>query len=170
MPENGSRRVIHDAAEIGKPLGQGEQIEGRKQDHGIDGPGLEGREAGRGRAGINQVVIAVLQAIRNEHPGEIEAGDVLRPADHDRLALQILDALDRRLADQRKRRFLTFEPQQTDCRALLDGADRVYKRREPAIFNEPAASCCTSCALDCTDSHLTSNPSAVNIPSRSAIR
>ena len=83
-------RVVDGQAEIAEARRLGVEVERRQQDRGVDRAGLQRLEARRGRAREHHVELARLHAVRRQHALEIHLGDVLRAADRDDLALEVL--------------------------------------------------------------------------------
>src|SRR5215471_21693222 len=64
-------------------------------------------------------------AVRLQHPTEIDARDVLRAADRDGLAFELLERLDRRFGEQLIGRRLHENANDREWRSLLDGSNHV---------------------------------------------
>ena len=60
---------------------------GRRHQHGrVDRPGFQSGEPGAGRPDDDDVVVAFLEAVGDQHAIEVDAIDVAQAADGDRLA------------------------------------------------------------------------------------
>src|SRR5215831_486129 len=99
---------------------------GRRDQHGrVDRAGFQRGEARTARSDDEDVVVALLEAVRNQHAIEINTVDIAQTADSDRLAFEVLDRLDARLCQHRVVGRLTDDPQYCNRRAFLDRVDRL---------------------------------------------
>ena len=100
---------------------------GRGQEGGVHRPRLQRGETRRSRAGKHIVHIAGADALGRQHTFYKDTRDVLGAADDDRLALELLDALDVALGEKRIGRRLHVDAPDRNRRAFLDRTDRIDK-------------------------------------------